>query len=275
MPYNTFVITKNWRNIKPPPGSQINFGHPLAQGLVGCWLMNEGGGRRIADLASLNSLNFSVSSDVWGLTKRGFVAFNNAVTASGGFHTNTARFIPTKNVTIVINKFKTDTTNRASSGFGVLNSDLGTSRRCGAHLPWSDGIVYWDFGGATGSNRISKSGLTFGDDIWAFSAGDKGMKMYQNSILWASSTTSITRGTTNAIDFYIGNGNNDAALYSTDICKFGFCYFYNRILLPSEVRDLSFAPYQFIQPRVYRFYSVPAGVSANVLTRRRVFLSCS
>ena len=29
----------------PPLGSQINWGHPLSKGLVGCWLMNEGRGK--------------------------------------------------------------------------------------------------------------------------------------------------------------------------------------------------------------------------------------
>ena len=36
---------------KPPLGSQINFDHPLAKGLVGCWLMNEGSGNKIYDLS--------------------------------------------------------------------------------------------------------------------------------------------------------------------------------------------------------------------------------
>jgi hypothetical protein len=34
---------------KPPLGSQINWAHPLARGLVGCWLMNEGSGNKIWD----------------------------------------------------------------------------------------------------------------------------------------------------------------------------------------------------------------------------------
>jgi len=37
--------------IKPPLGTLPIIGHPLAQGLVGCWLMNEGGGDTINDLS--------------------------------------------------------------------------------------------------------------------------------------------------------------------------------------------------------------------------------
>ena len=35
--------------MKPPLGSQIQFGHPLATGLIGCWLFNEDGGNIVQD----------------------------------------------------------------------------------------------------------------------------------------------------------------------------------------------------------------------------------
>ncbi len=34
---------------QPPCGTQLNRSHPLSQGLVGCWLMNEGGGQKAFD----------------------------------------------------------------------------------------------------------------------------------------------------------------------------------------------------------------------------------
>jgi hypothetical protein len=37
---------------KPPLGSQINFGHPLAKGLIGYWLMNEGSGSIVKDYSA-------------------------------------------------------------------------------------------------------------------------------------------------------------------------------------------------------------------------------
>jgi len=37
--------------LKPPLGSLPNFGHPLTRGLVGLWLMNEGGGNIVQDLS--------------------------------------------------------------------------------------------------------------------------------------------------------------------------------------------------------------------------------
>jgi hypothetical protein len=35
--------------VKPPPGTQLNYSHPLSVGLVGCWLFNEGAGTTALD----------------------------------------------------------------------------------------------------------------------------------------------------------------------------------------------------------------------------------
>jgi len=43
---------------KPPYGSRIDPTHPLAQGLVGCWLFNEGGGNRVYSLVTDYSNTF-------------------------------------------------------------------------------------------------------------------------------------------------------------------------------------------------------------------------
>ena len=36
---------------RPLPGARLNMAHPLTQGLVGCWLLNENGGVRAMDLS--------------------------------------------------------------------------------------------------------------------------------------------------------------------------------------------------------------------------------
>jgi len=45
------ILPKRFGQDKPPVGSQIKWGHSLAQGLVGCWLFNEGAGGRVHDLS--------------------------------------------------------------------------------------------------------------------------------------------------------------------------------------------------------------------------------
>ncbi len=56
--------------IKPPLGSIIDWSHPLADGLVGCWLFNEGSGKVILDLCS-RKINYLGSSPSWKSNSRG------------------------------------------------------------------------------------------------------------------------------------------------------------------------------------------------------------
>src|SRR3990167_7263966 len=53
---------RSYGKVKPVVGSQINWGHPLAKGLVGCWLMNERGGRKIIDLSKKRITTFTGNS---------------------------------------------------------------------------------------------------------------------------------------------------------------------------------------------------------------------
>jgi len=51
-------------SLKPVLGSQIQLGHPLAKGLVGCWLFNEGAGNKVGD-ASLNNNIGTITDALW------------------------------------------------------------------------------------------------------------------------------------------------------------------------------------------------------------------
>ncbi len=46
------MFEKRWHNRKPPKGSLLNRAHSLSRNLVGCWLMNEGGGALINNSAA-------------------------------------------------------------------------------------------------------------------------------------------------------------------------------------------------------------------------------
>ncbi len=50
---------------KPLIGTQVNWGHPLSRGLVGCWLMNEGAGDRIYDLSLNGNDGVFVNDPAW------------------------------------------------------------------------------------------------------------------------------------------------------------------------------------------------------------------
>jgi len=49
------IITTDYGLIKPPPGCQLDYGHPINMGLVGCWLFNEKSGTRLTDYSGYNN----------------------------------------------------------------------------------------------------------------------------------------------------------------------------------------------------------------------------
>jgi len=56
---------------KPWPYQQSNFSHPLAKGLVGYWLFNEGAGNTVFDLSGKNNIGTLVGAPTWGLGRSG------------------------------------------------------------------------------------------------------------------------------------------------------------------------------------------------------------
>ena len=64
---------------KPKPGVVIDPAHPLSRGLVGCWLMNEGSGSRVADISgygnhgTLVNMAPNTQGSGWGGGKSGGV----------------------------------------------------------------------------------------------------------------------------------------------------------------------------------------------------------
>jgi hypothetical protein len=70
---------------KPPLGSQINWGHPLSRGLVGCFLFNEGGGNLVRNSAiekpypsvHLSNNNGTIVGADWVGTQKGIGLYFN------------------------------------------------------------------------------------------------------------------------------------------------------------------------------------------------------
>ena len=65
--------------LKPPRGTRLNRSHPLARGLVGAWLMNEGGGDKIFDSSRRNNPGTLYSID-WAPGIHGHALKSDAIT---------------------------------------------------------------------------------------------------------------------------------------------------------------------------------------------------
>lgn len=149
--------------------------------------------------------------------------------------------LPLRNASFVLGYQKTDAVNRGSTAFGT---QTGTTNTCDAYIPFSDAITYWDFGGTGGGNRISVGGLTFGDDIWAFTTGFRGMEIWQNGILRQSNANDSTRANTGST-FSLGKNNSQ----TSDLARWKFLWVYHRQLTLKEIAEITRFPYRWVAPR--------------------------
>jgi len=233
-------FTKNvlWTQ-KPPQGTVIVPGN-YAPDVIACPFNETPGGKVIFNYAT-GPFNFprsgttvnTVTSYVGG--RRGSrLRVTDVNTAMASF-TNGGSFTPTVGVTIICGFKKTDATLRSSGAFGT-----NAASRLGAHCPFSDGVVYWDWDNAGAGFRISKSGLTFGDDIWAFTMGPvRGQEIWQNGILVATGSYGGTR-TASSQDYIIGNHNTTLA----DLVDWDFFYMWSYQLPQGAVQQICERPFK-------------------------------
>ncbi len=248
---------------KPLPGTKINFLHPLcpvspSPGSEGGLLLpfDEGSGRPRAYLGpKVNStseiterLAVLTGSPSWnpypgaiaGRSQWGGAVFSHLNTTDDinlGVNTD---FLPLDAATIIVSIRKRDTTNRASTLFGV---DNGTAAFiCMARVPSSNDDVEFYWAGTAGSNLVSAVDPIIGDDVWAFSAGPRGLEIWKNGGLLASSGTAASARSGNTADFKLGNVPFWAA---GDIVDYAFFYVYPRELRPEEIRQVSIDPFCF------------------------------
>lgn len=243
----------SWGQTKPPPGATINWGHQLAAGLKALVLFNEGAGLP-RDLVR-GKLLTPGGSPTWARERLG-TAGAAATTSDYWILGPSTDYASLTSASVLLIRRKTDATNRDSSAFGC--NDTGGVDRLGGHHPFSDGVIYWDFGGSSGSNRVTWNGWTnTGIDRFAFVGGKRGLALYHNGILRASSTTAVTR-IASASNFVINRGNGATA----DVQDILFFALYDRELTAAEVALWNADPYAMITPPVWARSPVQAAAAA-------------
>ncbi|ODU24775.1 MAG: hypothetical protein ABS95_01525 [Verrucomicrobia bacterium SCN 57-15] len=216
--------------MKPNVGARINFAHPLAKGLVGCWLFNEGGGSKAFDLAKAASGQLvSASRTQTGLAFDGgekYVSFPHQRAFDGNAFTFSIWARPSEL-----------TDSRWVANNWVSPDGFALFKFTGDHLvfemgQYSESIEVWGY--FTAVNKwhhivVTRNGST--------------LAVYRDGILLASGTKVsrtlltgnffISSPSTGGVSPWKG-GLDNAALY-------------DRALSPSEVRALFANPYAFIR----------------------------
>lgn len=217
----------------PQEPFELNWESPAAESLAGWWPMMAQGGPLILDLSGTGR-HGQGSGITWTDSPLGNAVRFDAISDWVDF--GDASWLPTSEITIVLWQRKTDTTLRASSAFGV--HDISDATRCGAHLPYSDGVIYFDFGGQTsGTTRVTASGLSFDTDwhCWVFTIGSRGMEIWRDGAIVGSNTATPTRSSsTNSFTL----GRHDGVL-DCDLVEIGDFRVYSKQLPKASIEELS------------------------------------
>lgn len=260
--------------VKPHFAANINREHSLYKGLLlECpFFKNWGGLRDYSGNKRDGVLTSNGTFPPFGTGARGFQREHTSTSDFEQF--GISSFLPlTPNFTAVLGQKKRDATNRASTAFAVnVSSGGGTdgdTGRCGAHVPYNDGTVYFDYGGlSAGTTRLSVAGLSFtNDDIWFFTVGIRGMEIWQNSVKRAgnSSTPSRTNGGTQ--QFQLGRGNQ---VFASDLVNYTLLRIYNRQLTVSEIESTVLDPWQIYHDEDEADWIAAATVAHTGNRRRRI-----
>lgn len=150
-------MAKGWGYTKPPLGSQINWGHPLANGMLGCWLFNEGGGSKILNIASPLYHGTLTTNGLTDTTWKGglyglVVSHSNAHTSNGvtipALTSTTTHTLATwVKLTSIASSYQNLLGNSGTSGYwtlsGKLNSYTGAADKLSTTAVSTGVWVFW------------------------------------------------------------------------------------------------------------------------------------
>ena len=250
--------------IKPYRGTQLNHAHPLARGLVGCWLFNEGTGNKVSDL-SLNDNNGTLTNmnptTDWVGGKDGvaldFDGVDDCVT------------IP-NSPTINPNYITVGACVKTSQG-GLLDqiftkdADTDTLGRIWQFRKDSTDVInFIPFNAATNGNELGTTNIA--DGIWHFVVGTwdgVAVRVYVDGREDGIGSTLIGPLRTGPNNAFIGRSENKDPGYWAGQIDFPFLY--NRALSASEVLQLYINPYAMFDSGISPAIFVSLGISAKTV----------
>lgn len=247
------MLSSPWQ--KPFRSMHINKVHPLARGLVGCWVMNEGTGDAVFDLSGNSNDGVLTNNARWVTTENGIGT--EFPTDNGSDRINVEAItsndplsgVPSGEISIAVNVYvvsgslnndyprifdKSDGPN-CSNGWMVFWDDSLTNQRIGVQANTTE-LEFW-------SSDITRP--AWYSVVVTLKSGNN--RIYINGIEDVHNTDTFTfpSTTTNAA---IGNWN-----HATDRQWNGYInyvYVYDRIISAEEVVYIHREPYAMFQPEI-------------------------
>lgn len=270
---NIIIPNRRIADQKPPAGSMIDWGHPLAQGLIGCYLMNEGGGNKVFNLAckfpkqDIGVFGSGSDAPVRGygginfLSQKitfGDVTFFDGKVALSCF----AKFMVTA-YTGTYNIFSNIA--RKDGCFNALQfSGTGTILQTALWTGAAAKVSYGTWPGNVPLNRDVSAGMS-----WKVGVNGSVPMLFRDRGIYlpcdALHGIACAGPTDNCANAFV-MGEHESSGSETFRGRIYCIYFWERFVTPQEHSDLSTSPYQFIRYAPRRIYFTPAsggGTSAT------------
>lgn len=239
------MFTSPWQ--KPFRGMQINKAHPLARGLVGCWVINEVTGGIIVDL------NGSKNTGVLGVGTTWSPNYLSLVGASGTIAFDNIKLLENDKFTVMFGG-TCDVAYGSSASYFYFGT--GGDYLKIQHAAWNHGYNVIEYNGYTGA--ILNGNTTIDDGsyhnvVYQRTATDN-RNLFIDGILDTNDTTTVATETSNVRQFNIaGITASNWGLH--------YIYIYDRALSFEEVAWLDREPYamfqQLISPALLYYEAAP------------------
>ena len=254
----------DWKQ-KPPLGSILNYSSPLAQGLVGLWLFNEGAGGKAYDMSGYNN-----TGTLTGMA--------NPSTATSGWNSQGLAFDATDDrITVADNPILNPSSITLDAWIYVTDWTIGNTRRSVASNYYPDGTpsgyilllhtsTTLTIGIANGTSIVEVASSGYAVNKWynvvgTYNATSGFIGLYVNGRLVNSGSH------TSAISYNDYPSNMDFLIgwdYSTGVDRkfVGFIdkiAVYDRAISATEVMQLYQQPYAMVWKPTWTFFDLAAG----------------
>jgi hypothetical protein len=217
--------------LKPPFGRQLNKGHHFANGLVGCWLFNEGSGFTTKDLSGNGNDGVLSSGITWGAGLNGLV-----VNVDDDWIT-TGATIPDSGTILVWHSYGWDTEVSAADDFYLFGGTSGDTELAARWQSGQSHVVFYTNADAIG--LYNPPATLAGQHCIAITWSDLRGLGYLDGVEVADEQTDHTTGGDDTLVL----ANKDPAGSDGFLGTIDFCYLYDRVHTASEIAYLYRKPF--------------------------------
>jgi len=236
---------------KPPLGVPVNWGDPLAQGLVGCWLMNEGGGTIVNDLSG-NGNTGTLVADTHTVAGK----FGPALSFDGTDDYVTIPSINYAGVSQLTVSFWVKFNAAPTATIYMLQQGNSANNRVFNFLVLDGGRTHFTLWNSSAASETGRYDSIITTTNWYHIVGTydgANVRVYVNGILGTYRQGALTGTLEDAVSggldqFILGGSLSLAGVLSSDFAgQIDNVSIYNRALSASEIAQLYMTPFRIFQ----------------------------